>query len=59
MACTVHELVPVTYNFVTLILMGKFRWYVTGRKWNESDKPFGSDIYLLSRNCQSWTWPFT
>jgi len=46
-ACFVHELVPVTYNFVTSILTGQFRWYVSGRKRNESDTPFGSDIYFL------------
>jgi hypothetical protein len=36
MTCTVHELVPVRHNFVTLILIGQCRCYVSGMKRNES-----------------------
>lgn len=41
MACTVHELVPVMRNFVTLILIGQCQWYVdSDMQRNESVSHF-------------------
>jgi len=49
MACTVHELAPLTHNFVTFILMAQCQ-YVNSMLLAGS--AMSQISHLLSRNCQ-------